>query len=130
MIWNWSPNMRVNNLFFDEEISTSAKEKLLCSLEAIPFFADGINDEMWKSKKYGVIISFDSQITTKFTGIEVWKNLFFDNQLLIGLTENEIKKIFYFIDDWQFDENGDFIQSYELDALFWMENGMVESVSL
>ena len=45
-------------------------------------------------KKYGVIISFDSQITTKFTGIEMWKNLFFDNQLLIGLTENEIKKIF------------------------------------
>lgn len=130
MIWNWSPNMGVNNLFFDEEISTSAKENLLHSLEAIPFFADGINDEMWKSKKYGVIISFDSQITTKFTGIEVWKNLFFDNQLLIGLTENEIKKIFYFIDDWQFDENGDFIQSYELDALFWMENGMVESVSL
>ena len=37
MIWNWSPNMGVNNLFFDEEISTSAKEKLLCSLEAIPF---------------------------------------------------------------------------------------------
>ena len=51
MIWNWSPNMGVNNLFFDEEISTSAKEKLLCSLEASPFFADGINDEMWKSKK-------------------------------------------------------------------------------
>ena len=24
----------------------------------------------------------------------MWKNLFFDNQLLIGLTENEIKKIF------------------------------------
>ena len=50
--------------------------------------------------------------------------------MLIGLKENEIKEIFYFIDDWQFDENGDFIQSYELDALFWMENGMVESVSL
>lgn len=85
---------------------------------------------MWKSKKYGVIISFDAKITTKLVGIEIWKNLFYKNNLLIGLKENEIKEIFYFIDDWQFDENGDFIQSYELDALFWMENGMVESVSL
>ena len=95
MIWNWSPNMGVNNLFLMKKSAHPPKKSYCCSLEAIPFFADGINDEMWKSKKYGVIISFDSQITTKFTGIEVWKNLFFDNQLLIGLTENEIKKIFY-----------------------------------
>ena len=130
MIWNWLPNVGVNNLFFNEEIDLSVKENILHSLEASPFFADGIDDEMWKSKKYGVIISFDAKITTKLVGIEIWKNLFYRNNLLIGLKENEIKEIFYFIDDWQLDENGDFIQSYELDALFWMENGLVESISL
>lgn len=46
MIWNWSPNIEINNLFFDEEISLLTKENLLHSLEAIPFFADGIDDEM------------------------------------------------------------------------------------
>ena len=130
MIWNWLPNVVVNDLFFNEEIDLSVKENILHSLEASPFFADGIDDEMWKSKKYGVIISFDAKITTKLVGIEIWKNLFYKNNLLIGLKENEIKEIFYFIDDWQLDENGDFIQSYELDALFWMENGLVESISL
>ena len=60
MIWNWSPNIEINNLFFDEEISLLTKENLLHSLEASPFFADGIDDEMWKSRKHGVIMSFDA----------------------------------------------------------------------
>lgn len=116
--------------FFNEEISLLTKENLLHSLEAIPFFADGIDDEMWKSRKHGVIMSFDAQITTKFTGIEIWKNLFFNDELLIGLTEKKMKEIFYYIDDWQLDKNEGFIQSDELDALFCISNGAVTSISL
>ncbi|MDO4907239.1 hypothetical protein [Neisseria sp.] len=128
MKWIWQPHIGINDLVYNQPYNK--KKELLKQIDAVPFFASNlIEDEMWKSDSEGVLLTFDSQNTDIFLGMELQQNLFYENHALIGKNIFEIKDIFK-VYDFITDNEGYFYESKELDAIFWVENDIVESVSL
>lgn len=55
--------------------------------------------------------------------MEIFSNLFYKDNLLIGLNKKEVLDIFNDVDDWMDDVDGYFFQSYKLETYFGWKMG-------
>ncbi|MDF7677094.1 hypothetical protein PT286_10170 [Neisseriaceae bacterium ESL0693] len=130
-LWTWIPNVRLNDLYFEKpyaEFETFIADKYYVNYAEGLAFGDEEEEVTYKSDSEGGFFCFTGK-THIFTSAQIWSNLYYKGKNLIGLTPKELKAVLD-VDDLQKDEEGYYYDSNELNAKFWIENGMVESVSV
>ncbi|MDF7677038.1 hypothetical protein PT286_09865 [Neisseriaceae bacterium ESL0693] len=130
-LWTWIPNVRLNDLYFEKpyaEFEAFIADKYYVNYSEGFADADEEEEVTYKSDSEEGIFSFTEK-THIFISAEIWSNLYYKGRNLIGLTPKELKAVLD-VDDLQKDEEGYYYDSDELNAIFWIENGIVESVSV
>ena len=128
--WIWLPTIGVNEFFLNKECSKDLLIKYNFNLAYVDKeLADNELDFEYISKEFGISITLTNDLIC--SGIEIQKNLCVNDISIIGLPINKFINIMknININDLTLDLKGDFYQSEKLNALFWIEDNIITSVS-
>ena len=125
--WIWIPNIRVDNFYLNKKINVNIMNIYDFKLINIDNELDDEIEFLYRSDKFAMSISLSQDMTCN--SMEIWGKLYLNKFNIIG---SEISDLIDFIriGDILLDSSGDFYQSDALNALFWVENNIVTSISL
>lgn len=125
--WIWIPNIRVDNFYLNKKINFNIMNIYDFKLINIDNELDDEIEFLYRSDKFAMSISLSQDMTCN--SMEIWGKLYLNKFNIIG---SEISDLIDFIriGDILLDSSGDFYQSDALNALFWVENNIVTSISL
>ena len=125
--WIWIPNIRLNDLYFNK--SYNQYDKFISDKQIVQY-DNGLFDDNEVTYLYDNVGIFTFYYKEKiFNGAEIKSNLFYNNKNLIGLTVKELQQILA-TDDLILSKDGYYYSSEKLNALFWIENNKVVSISI
>ncbi|MDF7677098.1 hypothetical protein PT286_10190 [Neisseriaceae bacterium ESL0693] len=130
-LWTWIPNVRLNDLYFEKpyaEFEAFIADKYYVNYSEELADADEEEEVTYESDSEGGFFSFIEK-TYLFVSAEIWSNLYYKGQNLIGLTPKELKVVLG-VDDLRWNNKYGCYDSDELSATFWIENKIVEAISM
>ncbi|MDF7677039.1 hypothetical protein PT286_09870 [Neisseriaceae bacterium ESL0693] len=130
-LWTWIPNVRLNDLYFEKpytefEVFIADKYRVNYSEELAD--VDEEEEVVYESDSEDDSFRFTEE-THIFMGAEIWSNLYYKGQNLIGLTVRELKAVLD-VDDLWWNKKYSCYEVDSLNAMFWIENKIVESVNV
>ena len=126
--WTWCPNLRVGDLYFEQayaNFDAFTADKHLDTDHGCP--DDDIS--AYRQTASGDYFVFQGK-EHLFVNAIIYSETHYQGQNLIGLTLSAFKSCFAEIDDWRITEQNECHTSEALNAMVWLENGRVASVSL
>ncbi|MDF7677037.1 hypothetical protein PT286_09860 [Neisseriaceae bacterium ESL0693] len=130
-LWTWVPEIRLNDLYFEKpyaEFKAFIADKYYVNYAEGTAFGDEEEPVTYESDSEGGFFVFGEKTHTFFRA-QIWSNLYYKGQNLIGLTPKELKAVLD-VDDLQKDKNNYCYDSRKLGATFWIENKIVEAISM
>ena len=126
--WTWCPNLRVGDLYFEQAYANFDAFTANKQLDTDHGYPDD-DISAYRQTASGDYFVFQGK-KHLFVNAIIYSETHYQGQNLIGLTLAAFKSCFAEIDDWTISEQNECRTSEALNAMMWLENGRVASVSL
>ena len=126
--WTWCPNLRVGDLYFEQAYANF--DAFTADKELDPDYGYSDDDiSAYRQTTSGDYFVFQGK-EHLFVNASIYSETHYQGQNLIGLTLSAFKSCFAEINDWRITEQNECHISKALNAVVWLEDGKVASVSL